>query len=70
MHTDLPACLPPPADIQWVCMTGYADPAHTDVARAYAERLRARLAPFSTPTTSGYINMVDMAEGEAVCSVF
>ncbi|KAL4420280.1 hypothetical protein ABPG77_005620 [Micractinium sp. CCAP 211/92] len=50
------------SDIQWVCMTGYADPAHTDVARAYAERLRARLAPFSTPTTSGYINMVDMAE--------
>lgn len=45
-------------------MTAWSDPAHHEVGRAYAGRLRAALAPFSTPATSGYINMVDMAEGE------
>lgn len=45
-------------------MTGWADPAVHDVGRAYAARLRTAMQPFSTPATSGYINMVDMAEGE------
>ncbi|KAL4439985.1 hypothetical protein ABPG75_002986 [Micractinium tetrahymenae] len=54
------------ADIQWVSMTAWADPAHHDVGRAYAAGLRAAMAPFASPTASGYINMIDMAEVKSI----